>query len=55
MVNDFVYSVRSLDLMFGLLNNERKGTQKYAHMQMSEHIFFEKENNPLLSNMQFSL
>ena len=36
MVNDFVYSVRSLDLMFGLLNNERKGTQKYAHMQ----IFF---------------
>ena len=39
MVNDFVYSVRSLGSMFGLLNNERKGTQKYAHMQMSEHIF----------------
>ena len=39
MVNDFVYSVRSLGLMFGLLNKERKGTKKYAHMQMSEHIF----------------
>ena len=39
MVNDFVYSVRSLDLMFGLLNSECKGTKKYAHMQMSEHIF----------------
>ena len=43
MVNDFVYSVRSLGLMFGLLNNERKGTQKYAHMQMSEHIFLKKK------------
>ena len=39
MVNDFVYSVRSLGFMFGLLNNERKGTKKYAYMQMSEHIF----------------
>ena len=42
MVNDFVCSVRSLGLMFGLLNNERKGTKKYAHMQMSEHIFLKR-------------
>ena len=39
MVNDFVYLVRSLGLMFGLLNNERKGTKKYTHTQVSEHIF----------------
>ena len=38
MVNDFVYSVRSLGLMFGLLNNERKGTKKYAHMQIEIHL-----------------
>ena len=41
MVNDFVYSVRSLGLMFGLSNNERKGTKKYTHTQVSEY-FFEK-------------
>ena len=46
MVNDFVYSVRSLGLMFMLLNSERKGTQKYAHMQMSEHIFLKKKTTP---------
>lgn len=39
MVNDFVYSVRSLGLMFGLLNNERKGTTFFSHTQVSEHIF----------------
>ncbi len=39
MVNDFVCSVRSLGLMFGLSNNERKGTKKFGYMQMSEHIF----------------
>ena len=43
MVNYFVYSVRSLGLMFGLSNNERKGTKKYAHTQVSEYIFFEKD------------
>ena len=39
MVNDFVYSVRSLGLMFMLLNSECKGTKKYTHTQVSEHIF----------------
>ena len=46
MVNDFVYSVRSLGLMFMLLNSECKGTQKYAHTQMSEHIFLKKKTTP---------
>ena len=42
MVNYFVYSVRSLGLIFGLSNNERKGTKKYAHTQVSEYIFLKK-------------
>ena len=42
MVNYFVYSVRSLGLIFGLSNNERKGTKKYAHTQVSEHIFLKR-------------
>ena len=35
-------SVRSLGLMFMLLNNECKGTKKYAHTQVSEYIFLKK-------------
>ena len=39
MVNDFVCSVRSLGLMFGVSNNERKGTKKFGYMQKNSNNF----------------
>ena len=46
MVNDFVDFSSCVRFNVLLLNSERKGTQKYAHMQMSEHIFLKKKTTP---------
>lgn len=46
MVNDFVDFSSFVRFNVLLLNSECKGTKKYTHTQVSEHIFLKKKTTP---------
>lgn len=46
MVNDFVDFSSFIRFHVLLLNSECKGTKKYTHTQVSEHIFLKKKTTP---------